>query len=85
MLADRFCQQGYPVTVLDHDESDFCKLPYSFCGLKQRAVAVDLEDLQEAKIDQASEVYVLTKDDCTNTLCALMIYSVFRVRESWCG
>lgn len=77
MLADTFCQQDYPVTVLDHDENAFSKLPYSFCGLKQCAEAADLEDLQEAKIDQADEVYVLTKDDCTNMLCALMIHFHF--------
>ena len=77
LLADTLYAQGRCVTVLDHEEEAFRKLSFSFGGMKQRLEATDLEELKEMDFRQAEEVFVVTEDDCTNVLCALLLNTLY--------
>lgn len=45
--------------------------------MKQRLEATDLEELKQLDFRQADKVFVVTEDDCTNVLCALLLNTLY--------
>lgn len=80
-LANSLSDSGGNVLIMDKDKSAFRKLSPSFGGLAVAGDGTDFEDLQEAQIDKASVVIVVTNNDNANVMIAQLAREVFKVKR----
>lgn len=78
-LANTLSDMGSNVLILDRDRDAFRKLSPTFGGLTLVGDGTDLDTLQEADIDKASSVVVVTNNDNTNILTAQIARDVYHV------
>ena len=78
-LADSMSDQDIKVLVMDKDRGAFRKLSSSFGGLTVEGDGTDLDALQDAKVDEAQVVVVVTNNDNTNIMIAQLCREMFNV------
>jgi trk system potassium uptake protein TrkA len=80
-LSTILSTDGHNVTIIDESESSFEVLPKSFNGKKIVGIGFDVDVLEEAGIQIADAVAVVTPQDNINIMCAETIRSVFGVQN----
>lgn len=80
-LANTLSDEGQDVLVIDQDKSSFRKLSLSFGGLTLEGDGTDFDVLQEAQIDQADVVVVVTNNDNANVMIAQIAHEIFHVKR----
>lgn len=80
-LATILSTDGHNVTIIDESESSFEVLPKSFNGKKIVGIGFDVDVLEEAGVQNANAVAVVTPQDNVNIMCAETIRSVFGVQN----
>ncbi len=79
-LANTLSDAGEDVIVIDQNMESFRKLPPTFGGLFVTGDATDTAILEEAQIDHATAVILVTDDDNTNILVAQIAKEVFHTK-----
>lgn len=80
-LANALSDAQGNVLIMDLHKDSFRKLSPSFGGLAVTADATDLDALQEAGMEKADTVIVVTNNDNVNVMVALLAREIFKVRE----
>ncbi len=80
-LANTLSDEGGNVLIMDKDKDSFRKLSQSFGGLAVVGDGTDFDALNEAQIDQASVVVVVTNHDNANVMIAQIAREVFHVER----
>jgi trk system potassium uptake protein len=80
-LANALSDAQGNVLIMDMNKDSFRKLSPSFGGLAVTADATDLDALQEAGMDKADTVIVVTNNDNVNVMVAQLAREMFKVRE----
>lgn len=80
-LANTLSDKGGNVLVIDKDKDAFRKLSPSFGGLTVAGDGTDLDVLQEARMDKAGVVVVVTNNDNVNVMIAQIAREMFRVEQ----
>lgn len=78
-IANYSSQQGDNVYVLDSDKSSFDRLSEIFSGIAIACDATDINELEDAGIEDAMEVVITTGDDNVNLFLAHLCAEVFEV------
>ncbi len=76
-IAGFLSVQGHSVVVVDKDENSLQDLSYEFSGFSVLGEATELDTLKSAKLDKADIALVLTPDDNTNIMIALVAKEYF--------
>lgn len=80
-LASTLSDEGSNVVIMDKDKDAFRKLDPSFGGLTITGDGTDFDSLQEAQIEKADVVVVVTNNDNVNVMIAQMAREVFQVQH----
>jgi len=80
-LANALSDEGGNVLIMDKNKDAFRKLSPSFGGLTTVGNATDIDALQEAQMEKAETVVVVTNSDNVNVMAAQLAREVFHVRE----
>lgn len=80
-LANTLYDEGGNVLVIDKDKDSFRKLSQSFGGLTIVGDGTDFDTLNEAQIDHAGVVIVVTNNDNANVMIAQIVREVFHVER----
>lgn len=80
-LANALSDAQGNVLIMDLHKDSFRKLSPSFGGLTVTADATDLDALQEAGMEKADTVIVVTNNDNVNVMVAQLARELFKVRE----
>ena len=80
-LANTLSDLGGNVLILDRDREAFRKLSSTFGGLSIVGDGTDLDMLQEAEMDRAQNVVVVTNNDNTNVMIAQIARELFHVEN----
>lgn len=80
-LANTLSDAGENVLVLDKNKDAFHKLSPSFGGLAVTGNGMDLDTLQEAEIEKADVVVVVTNNDNVNIMTAQIAREIFKVKR----
>ncbi len=80
-LANTLSDKGGNVLIIDKDKDAFRKLSPSFGGLTMAGDGTDLDVLQEARMDKAGVVVVVTNNDNVNVMIAQVAREMFRVEQ----
>ena len=78
-LASTLSDDGGNVLIMDRSRDSFRRLSASFGGLSIVGNGTDLDDLQEAQIQNASTVIAVTNNDNTNIMVAQIARDMFHV------
>lgn len=81
-LAKSLASEGHNVVVVDKDASSFRRLGSTFNGLTLEGMGFDEEVLQEAGIEKADAVAVVTDLDNTNLMITEMATKLFGVERT---
>lgn len=76
-LANDLSEQGENVVIIDKSKSAFRKLAPSFGGITITGDATNLAVLEEAQIEKASFVIVVTDEDTINIMVSQMAKEIF--------
>jgi trk system potassium uptake protein TrkA len=76
-IASLLSSQGHSVVVVDRDEDALQALSYEFSGFTILGEATELDTLKNAKLDKADIALVLSPDDNTNIMIALVAKEYF--------
>lgn len=80
-LANTLSDEGGNVLIIDKDKNAFRKLSPSFGGLAVTGDGTDFDVLQEAQIDKADVLVVVTNNDNTNVMIAQIAKEIFKVKR----
>jgi trk system potassium uptake protein TrkA len=80
-LAAQLDRLGHSVTIVDHDENAFRRLPAEFRGRTVRGVGFDREVLEEAGTDTAEAFAAVSSGDNSNILAARVARETFGVEN----
>ena len=80
-LANALSDAQGNVLIMDRNKDAFRKLSPSFGGLAVAADATDLDALQEAEMEKADTVIVVTNNDNVNVMVAQLARQLFKVGE----
>jgi trk system potassium uptake protein len=80
-LANALSETQGSVLIMDKNKDAFRKLSPAYGGLTVAADAMDLDALQDAEIDKADTVIVVTNNDNVNVMVAQLAREVFKVPE----
>lgn len=80
-IANTLSDNDGNVSVVDKTKDAFRKLSPSFGGLTIVGDGTDLDVLQEAQINKASIVIVVTNNDNVNVMISLLAKRVFKVKN----
>lgn len=80
-IANELSSQGKSVLIIDKNKDSFRKLSPHFGGLMITGDATSIEVLQEANIEKADHVIVVTDNDNTNIMVAQMTKELFNVAD----
>lgn len=81
-IANKYCEQGKNVMVIDNNKEHFGRLSDSFSGYTFVGDATDRAILEKAGIDSCKDIIIATGNDNINLLVAHMarlIYDVPRI------
>ncbi len=81
-LAKDLARDGHNVVVIDKDSSSFRRLGSTFNGLAIEGMGFDEEVLQEAGVEKADAVAVVTDLDNTNLMITEMVTKLFGVERA---
>ncbi len=76
-IASLLSSQRHSVVVVDRDENALQALSYEFSGFTILGEATELDTLKNAKLDKADIALVLSPDDNTNIMIALVAKEYF--------
>lgn len=79
LLAGDLSKQGHSIVVIDRDERKFAGLGIEFSGFTVVGDAVELEVLQQAKVNRADCFLATTNHDNVNLMIAQVAKVVFQV------
>jgi trk system potassium uptake protein TrkA len=79
MVAQALVEKGWSVAVIDRNPDAFRRLPEDFPGKKIIGVAIDVDALKAARIEEADILLALTNGDNTNAMVAQMARDIFKV------
>jgi trk system potassium uptake protein TrkA len=79
MVAQALAEKGWSVAVIDRNPDAFRRLPEDFPGKKIIGIAIDVEALKAAGIEDADVLLALTNGDNTNAMVAQMARDIFKV------
>ena len=80
-VAGRLEAEGHRVTVLDHDESAFHRLPAAFTGQRFVGSGLDHGDLEEAGVSEADAFMALAHGDNRNILASQIAKHLYGVES----
>lgn len=80
-LANTLSDEGENVLIMDKDKDAFHKLSPSFGGLAVTGDGMDLDTLQEADVEKADVVVVVTNNDNVNIMIAQIVKEIFKARR----
>ena len=80
-LANTLSDEGSDVLIMDKNKDAFRKLSPSFGGLAVVGDGMDFDALQEAQIDKANVVVVVTNNDNANVMIAQIVREIFKVKR----
>lgn len=80
-LAQSLSDENKNVTIIDTKKESFNKLSPNFGGLSVLANGTDIDVLKDVNIDKASSVIVVTNNDNTNIMIALLAREMFKVKH----
>lgn len=78
-IASDASQRGISTCIIDIDQASFKKLDASYSGFTINGDAMDSITLEKAKIKDATEVVIATRDDDTNIFLACSISELYPV------
>lgn len=78
-LANSLSKAEQSVVIIDQDKASFRKLDNSFSGFKLEADAIEIDTLENAKINRADVVVTATNDDNTNIMIAQIAKKIYNV------
>ncbi len=79
-FANKLSDRDGNVLIIDKDKEAFRKLSPSFGGLATAGDATDIDVLQEAEMDRASAVVVVTNNDNVNIMVSQIAREIFKVK-----
>ncbi|MBC7330322.1 TrkA family potassium uptake protein [bacterium] len=79
VVAQALAEKGWSVAIIDRDPDAFRRLPEDFPGRKIIGIAIDVEALKAAGIEEADVFLALTNGDNTNAMVAQMARDIFKV------
>lgn len=80
-LANRLSDEDGDVLIIDKEKDALRKLSPSFGGLSITGDATDFDVLQEAQIEKASVVVVVTNNDSTNIMVAQIAREMYKINR----
>jgi trk system potassium uptake protein TrkA len=80
-LANTLSEEGGNVLIIDINKEAFRKLSPSFGGLSVAGDGTDFDVLQEAQIDKANVLVVVTNNDNVNVMIAQIAREIFKVNR----
>ncbi len=80
-LANRLSDEDGDVLIIDKEKDALRKLSPSFGGLSITGDATDFDVLQEAQIEKASVVVVVTNNDSTNIMVAQIVREMYKINR----
>lgn len=80
-LANRLSDEDGDVLIIDKERDALRKLSPSFGGLSITGDATDFDVLQEAQIEKASVVVVVTNNDSTNIMVAQIAREMYKINR----
>lgn len=80
-IAGALSEQGYKVTVIDHDEESFRKLPPAFSGFQIVGDATDLDVLVKAGIKDTDILMATANRDNVNLMIAQIGSVIYEVKQ----
>ena len=80
-LANTLSDEGSNVLIIDKNKNAFRKLSPSFGGLAVTGDGTDSDVLQEAQIDKADVLVVVTNNDNVNVMIAQIAREIFKVKR----
>jgi len=81
-LADVLDRAGHDVTIIDHSQAAFDRLPSNFGGTAVRGDGTDEDVLRRAGADGADLFLALTEGDNRNIMAAQLAVEAFGVRRT---
>lgn len=78
-IANTLSDNEKNVLIIDDAKEAFRKLSPSFGGLTLAGDATDLDVLEEAKLDKANAVIIVTNNDNVNIMVAQLAKEIFKV------
>ncbi|ADL05481.1 potassium channel family protein [Lacrimispora saccharolytica] len=78
-LANTLSDEGGNVLIIDKNKNAFRKLSPSFGGLTVTGDGTDFDVLQEAQIEKADVLVVVTNNDNVNVMIAQIAREIFKV------
>jgi trk system potassium uptake protein len=79
VLANNLSAAGHSLVVIDRREIAFDKLSAEFSGFRILGDAIEMEVLQQARIDRANILFATTTEDNVNLMVAQVAREVFNV------
>ncbi|MGM0379304.1 MAG: potassium channel family protein [Bacillota bacterium] len=80
-LANSLSRAKQSVVIIDQNKESFSKLNNSFSGFKLEADAIEIDTLENAKINRADVVVTATNDDNTNIMIAQIAKKIYNVNH----
>ena len=80
-LANALSDEGGNVLIMDRNRDSFRRLSSNYGGLSVVGNGTDLEDLQDAEIQNATAVIAVTNHDNTNIMVAQIARDMFHVEN----
>ncbi|MFW5982109.1 MAG: potassium channel family protein [Halanaerobiaceae bacterium] len=80
-LAGLLSEKGHDLVIIDKDAEQFVRLPIAFSGFKVEGDAFEHEVLNNAKIDQADKVIIITGSDKVNYMVTQLARHTFKVPQ----
>lgn len=80
-LANKYCQQGKNVMVIDNNAESFERLSDNFSGYTFVGDATDIAVLEKCHIDRAKEIIITTGNDNANLFLAHVARKIFDVPD----
>ena len=80
-LANKYCQSGKNVMVIDKNADSFERLSDNFSGYTFAGDATDIAVLEKCHIDQANEIIITTGNDNANLFVAHVARKIYDIPE----
>lgn len=80
-LSNSLSDSGCGVMIIDEREEAFRKISPSYGGLSLVGNATELNTLNEANIDNATAIIIVTNNDNTNILVAQIVKEIYKIEH----
>jgi len=80
-LANQLSEEGHDVVVIDKDKQSFQRLGSLFNGITYQGNGTDRELLEEAGVQKANGIALVTNSDTSNAMVAQIAKKIYQVKR----